>query len=141
MLGVMFDETRSCRACGEGLRSEDAGCGACDGICGADCTFARRSGEMCCPLWSSGSATLEVSRVWETVVMRARRGRRNVGGSDDRVSRRAFRAERARRVIVLFAMVRFLLVHFQDAEVRLMIFGDAKALETELLVYRKFAAV
>lgn len=36
----------------------------------------------------SGSGTLPVSKVWDTVVMCARKGRRKIGGRIDRVSSR-----------------------------------------------------
>jgi hypothetical protein len=52
-----------------------------------------------------GSGTLPASRVCDTVVICARSGRRNVGGKEERISRRHLRAERASRAIVKCAMV------------------------------------
>lgn len=51
------------------------------------------------PDWMSGSGTLPVSSECETVVMRARKGRRNVGGSVLRASRRVRRMVGANIVI------------------------------------------
>lgn len=101
MLGVMCFETTSCRVCGVGLTSGAAGSGAfCGSFCGA-ATLSLRSWDICWPDRMSGSGTLPVSRVCDTVVMLARSGRRYVGAIADLDSKRALRADRASRAIVV----------------------------------------
>lgn len=67
---------------------------------------------MCCPDWINGFATLLVSRLCDTVVIRARIGSRNVGGSEVRASRKALRPVRASRAILKGAMAEVLLDTF-----------------------------
>ena len=114
----MWVETMSSRVCGDGLISAADGDDAFAGVYVVDCTFSFRSCEMCCPDRIMGSGTLPVSSVCDTVVMWARRGRRNVGGNADRDSRMHCRAERANSAIVMFAMLDWLLRHFFAAELR-----------------------
>jgi hypothetical protein len=77
----MCDETTSSRACGEGLALAFTGDGALGGICGVDWTLSLRSWDTCCPERMRGSGTLPVSRVCDTVVICARKGRSEVDGS------------------------------------------------------------
>jgi hypothetical protein len=98
MAGVMCVETMSVRVCGEGLMCAGAGADA-----GGDGTLSCRSCD-CDVCWlecRSGSGVLLVERVWVSVVRRARRGRRKVGGKEHRVSERHCRAVRARSDIVV----------------------------------------
>jgi len=80
------------------------------GLEGGVSSFCLSSEEMCCPDWMSGSGTLPASRVCETVVMWARKGRMNVCGSVEGASRSERRAVRARKAMVDGAMRGFLLV-------------------------------
>jgi hypothetical protein len=101
-VGVSLVETTFSRACGLGLM-----CGGFlgPGVCfGTGCGVWARSRASCGMRWAdwmSGSGTLDVSSVCDTVVIWARRGRRKVGGSVHLDSRSALRAERASRAIVV----------------------------------------
>lgn len=123
MLGVRCFETMDSRACGEALIFAGTGEGALGGRCGGDWTFWLWSRDMCWLDCRSGSGALLVSRVCDTVVMWARSGRRNVGGSDERVSRRHCRAERAKRAMVSWCVqwVELLLAILFNAELQLKI--------------------
>jgi hypothetical protein len=99
MVGVMCVETTSWRACGLGLLA--AGAAASEG---SGCGVLVRSWatwDVRWPDWRRGSGMEPVERLCDTVVIRARRGRRKVGGSVERDSRSAFRAERASSAIVV----------------------------------------
>lgn len=104
MVGVSCDETMSERACGLGLMCAAAGLGASAAKgCGV-CARSFAACDMCWPERMSGSGTLPVSRLWDTVVILARRGRRNVGGRVARDSSKALRADRAKRAMLTCAM-------------------------------------
>ena len=100
----MSVETTSFRAFG-GL--EEAGLGADGGNEGVDSTLALRSSEMCWPDWMSGSGTLPVSRVCDTVVMPARRGGCIVAFCDWSKERRIVRANSAMVTVAMADAVLF----------------------------------
>lgn len=109
MLGVKVFETTSLRLCGLGRSCDAAGFGAFEASFWGDCAFSTVALGMCWPDRISGSGTLPVSRLCDTVVILARKGRRKVGGSIDRDSRSALRLERTNSAIGMCAMAWLLL--------------------------------
>jgi hypothetical protein len=67
-------------------------------------TLRARSCEVCWPDWMSESGTLPVSSVCDTVVILARKGKRKVGGSAERVSKRDRRSVWPNSAMVMCAM-------------------------------------
>lgn len=90
----MYRATTSSRAFAE-AGDGDAGAGADLGSDGADSTLALRSCETWWPDWMSGSGTLPVSSVCDTVVMAARNGMCRFAVCDWFSERRIVRANRA----------------------------------------------
>lgn len=110
MEGVRTLLVLSSRACADGFGVGDEGGGAfCDRL-SVFLTFSFNSLEIWCPDWIKGSDTLPVSRLCDTVVILARKGKRNVGGRAERVSKRDRRSVWPSSAIVVESMDGMLLL-------------------------------